>query len=87
MIYQPDYYIQDFTWEEAVSLMTCYGRGDLLQGMKEFEAEYERKLKECDDMDLGVMEFDHWLDIYAHEHSAFNVVWEGMSQLFEKEVA
>ena len=87
MIPQCDYYVVEMSFSEAVSLMTRYGRGDLLRGMKEFEAEYELKLKECDDMDLGNLEFDHWQDIYAHEHSAFNVVWEGMSGLFEKEVA
>ena len=83
---QADYYVVEFTFEEAVSLMTRYGRGDLLQGMKEFEAEYDRVENQCEDMDLGTLEFDHWQDIYAHEHSAFNVVWEGMSELFKENV-
>ena len=72
----PDFYELELSFEDAVGVMTRYGRGDLLEGMKALDRVWTEHCAnpECDDDDL----FSNW----CYEFNAYNVVFEGMSKLF-----
>ena len=76
----PEYYEVEMSFDEAVSLMTSHGRGDLLEGMKAMDRMWTEYCAS------GAEKDDELFDNYCYEFSAYNVVYEGMSQLF-KEVA
>lgn len=72
-----DYYKMDMSWDDAVALMTGCGCGDLLKGMENMNTIWE-------DVVDGYMTEDDFYDQYIYEVNAFNVVYEGMSELFKE---
>ena len=72
----PSFYVMDMSYENAVSLMTSHGRGDLLEGMKAMDRMWTEYCASPDQYD------DELFNNYSYEFSAYNVVYEGMSALF-----
>lgn len=72
----PSFYVMDMSYENAVSLMTSHGRGDLLEGMKAMDRMWTEYCASPDQDD------DELFNNYSYEFSAYNVVYEGMSALF-----
>ena len=72
----PSFYEVDLEWDVAVNIMTGYGRGDLLEGMKALNRVWDEHCAnpEGDDEEL----FERWY----YEFNAYNVVYEGMAELF-----
>lgn len=85
----PDYYEVPFDFNEAIEVVTKYGRGDLLEGMNALNRVWEEYLAveraftngEIDEKVFG--DDDDLFDHYAYEFSAYNVVYENMSKLFK----
>ena len=71
-----DYYKMDMSWDDAVALMKNVGRGDLLKGLENIQQCWD-DLVMSDDMDD-----DQFYSDYIYEVNAFNVVYEGMADLF-----
>ncbi len=73
----PNYFeMNDMTWDEAVRIIKGRGNGNLLEGM---EAMNEIWNEHCttyveDDSDF----YENWI----YEVNAYNIVFEGMGQLF-----
>jgi len=85
----PDFYQNDdLSFQEAWDIMTRYGRGDCLEGMKALNrmwTEYWARASRDDSPDQD----DDWLFYnWQYEFNAYNIVYAGMSELFApKEVA
>lgn len=78
----PHFYQFETSFENAVKVMTSYGRGDLLEGMQAMNRAWDEYLAsegkefarfECD---------DDFYENYEAEVNAYNVVFENMSELF-----
>ena len=71
-----NYHKMDMSWDAAVALIKNVGCGDLLKGL-----EY---IQQCwDDLVMSdVMDDDQFYSDYIYEVNAFNVVYEGMADLF-----
>lgn len=78
MIDLPKELKEEYSFEEASRLVTSFGNGDLLDGMETIRDEHQ---------DVVVNDRDEMahLDCWAHEISAYNVVFFGMSKLFNGE--
>jgi hypothetical protein len=72
----PEVYEVEMSFNEAVSLMTSRGRGDLLEGMLSMDR-FWIEYCACPDQDDDAL-FHNW----CYEFSAYNVVYQGMSELF-----
>ena len=76
----PNFYKFETTMQDAVTVMTSYGRGDLLEGMKAMDRAWE---EHCS----GSPRFEddsEFYENYEAEVNAYNVVFENMSKLFEE---
>ena len=70
-----DYHKMDMSWDDSVALIKGCGCGDLLKGLE--------NMNECwEDVVDGYMTEDEFYDHYIYEVNAFNVVYEGMAELF-----
>jgi hypothetical protein len=86
----PSFYKVEMTFEEASKTITSFGRGDMLEGMEAMNRVWDEYLAsqnafykgETDEMVFG--DDDDFFDHYGYECSAYNVVFEGMSKLFEE---
>ena len=85
----PSYYNVEFVLNEAIRIVEGRGKGDLLAGMESIQKVWDGYIAdqkrfyngEQDEMVFGDDDdfFDHW----GYECSAYNVVFENMSKLFE----
>ena len=70
-----NYHKMDMSWDDSVALIKGCGCGDLLKGLE--------NMNECwEDVVDGYMTEDEFYDHYIYEVNAFNVVYEGMAELF-----
>ena len=76
----PEFYKQEMSFDEAVRMMTSRGQGDLLEGMKSMDRFWTEYCASPDQDDDEL--FYNW----SYEFSAYNVVYQGMSQLFKESV-
>ena len=68
----------------ATAVVTRYGRGDLLVGLDRIASIWDDYCRNGDDR----YEWDdEFIDDYNYEFDAYNIVFESMSKLFEKEAA
>ena len=81
----PDFYVDTPTFEDAVRTVEMQGNGDLLAGMESIEQRWNEYASGS--MDLIYRDDDAFYDVWCYEVNAYNVVFEGMSQLFHKETA
>jgi len=74
----PSFYKFETTMQDAVQVMTSYGRGDLLEGMQAMDRVWEEHAS-------GSPRFEDDDDFYEHyeaEVNAYNKVLETMQPLF-----
>jgi hypothetical protein len=76
----PEFYEVEMSFEEAWRIMESHGRGDCLEGMKAMDRMWTEYCAS------GVEEDDELFHDYCYEFSAYNVVHEGMSELFKEAV-
>ena len=84
----PSFYEVEMSFDEAWNMMSRHGRGDCLEGMKAMERAWDEFLAcerafyrgEVDEMVFG--DEDDFFDHYMYEANAYNIVYEGMSELF-----
>lgn len=81
----PDFYVDTPTFEDAVRTVEMQGNGDLLAGMESIEQRWNEYAS--GKMDMIYNSDDAFYDVWCYEVNAYNVVFEGMSQLFHKETA
>ena len=79
----PDFYVDTPSFEDAVRTVKCQGNGDLLAGMEAIEERWNEYASGS--MDMIYQDDDDFYEHWCYEVNAFNVVFEGMSQLFHKE--
>ena len=72
----PNYFQIDMTWDEAVRTIKGRGNGNLLDGMEAMNEAWNDHVNEMLDDDSDF--YEHWM----YEVNAFNIVFEGMGQLF-----
>lgn len=72
----PEFCEVEMSFDEAWDMMTRHGRGDCLKGMKLMDQLWSEYCA-SDDQDDDEF-FYHW----GYEFSAYNIVYEGMSELF-----
>jgi len=79
----PDYYnVDTLSFTEAVDIMTKRGGGDLLEGMESMNKLWDDYCNT--EMSEMYEDDDDFFDNWGYECSAYNVVFENMSKLFEK---
>ena len=74
----PNFYKFETTMQDAVQVMTTYGRGDLLEGMKAMDRVWEEHAS-------GSPRFEDDSDFYEYyeaEVNAYNKVFSEMQPLF-----
>lgn len=74
----PGFYKFETTMQDAVQVMTAYGRGDLLEGMQAMDRVWEEHAS-------GSPRFEDDSDFYEYyeaEVNAYNKVFETMKPLF-----
>ena len=74
----PSFYKFETTMQDAVQVMTTYGRGDLLEGMQAMDRVWEEHAS-------GSPRFEDDSDFYEYyesEVNAYNKVFETMKPLF-----
>ena len=84
----PEYYEMEMDFQDAWDIMKRHGRGDCLEGMKAMNRVWEEFLAnerafyrgEVDEMVFA--DVDDFFDHFMYEANAYNVVFEGMSELF-----
>ena len=72
----PNFYQETPTFQEAWNTMTRHGRGDCLEGMQSMNRIWEEHC--ASDAECDGEFFENWM----YEVNAYNVVYEGMGQLF-----
>ena len=72
----PNYFQIDMTWDEAVRTIRGRGDGTLIGGMEAMNEAWNDHVNEMLDDDTEF--YEHWM----YEVNAFNIVFEGMGQLF-----
>jgi len=72
----PEFCEVEMSFEEAWNMMARRGGGDCLEGMKSMDRLWSEYCA-SDDQDDDMF-FYHW----GYEFSAYNIVYEGMSELF-----
>ena len=75
----PDFYEVQMTFDEATKTLTRLTDGGLLEGLEYMNKKWDEHCVSEDDDDEF---YEHW----CYECSAFNVVFEKMSPLFEEKV-
>ena len=78
----PGSYKFNTTFEDAKTVMTSYGRGDLLEGMEAMNRVWD---EHCASYDSNNARFDDDSDFYEYyedEVNAYNKVFETMQPLF-----
>ena len=72
----PNFYQEEVEFSQAWKTMSRHGRGDCLEGMKSMDRIWAEHCAtpDADDGDF----FSNW----CYEVNAYNVVYEGMGQLF-----
>ena len=78
----PSFYQFNTTFEDAKTIMTNYGRGDLLEGMQAMNRVWD---EHCASYGSDNARFDNdsdFCDYYEAEINAFNVVFKTMKPLF-----
>jgi hypothetical protein len=76
----PNFYEMSMSFDEAWKTIQNLGNGDCLEGMNVMNSEWDAYVRGDND-DIFDCD-DDWWDNWAYEANAFNVVYEGMSQLF-----
>ena len=74
----PSFYKFETTMQDAIQVMTTYGRGDLLEGMQAMDRVWEEHAS-------GSPRFEDDSDFYEHyeaEVNAYNKVFSEMQPLF-----
>ena len=72
----PNYFQMNMTWDDAVRTIKGRGNGNLLDGMEAMNEAWNDHVNEMLDDDSDF--YEHWM----YEVNAFNIVFEGMGQLF-----
>ena len=76
----PEFYEVEMSFDEAWGAMTRHGRGDCLEGMKAMDRMWSEYCASPDQDDDEL--FHNW----QYEFNAYNIVYEGMSELFAEAV-
>jgi hypothetical protein len=79
----PSFFQFEMSFKDAVQVMTVYGRGDLLEGMQALNRVWDEHVSDSPRFDSD----SEFFECYEAEVNAYNVVFENMSKLFEKEAA
>ena len=74
----PNFYKFETTMQDAVTVMTSYGRGDLLEGMNAMQRVWDEHASGSDRFE----DDDDFYEWYEAEVNAYNVVFENMGKLF-----
>lgn len=74
----PSFYKFETTMQDAVQVMTTYGRGDLLEGMQAMDRVWEEHCSGSPRFE----EDDDFYEYYEAEVNAYNKVFETMKPLF-----
>lgn len=74
----PSFYKFETTMQDAVQVMTSYGRGDLLEGMQAMNNVWEEHCSGSPRFE----EDDDFYEYYEAEVNAYNKVFETMKPLF-----
>jgi len=74
----PNFYKFETTMQDAVQVMTTYGRGDLLEGMQAMDRVWEEHASGSPRFE----EDDDFYEYYEAEVNAYNKVFETMKPLF-----
>ena len=74
----PSFYKFETTMQDAVQVMTSYGRGDLLEGMTAMDRVWEEHCSGSPRFE----EDDDFYEYYEAEVNAYNKVFETMKPLF-----
>jgi len=74
----PSFYKFETTMQDAVQVMTSYGRGDLLEGMEAMDRVWEEHCSGSPRFE----EDDDFYEYYEAEVNAYNKVFETMKPLF-----
>jgi hypothetical protein len=78
----PHFYEEAFCYEDAVTIMKAFGRGDLLEGMKAMDRCWEEYLASQGKDNARFKDDDAFYENYCYEVNAFNKVFSEMKQLF-----
>lgn len=68
-------------FNEARSIMSALGRGDLLAGMELFRDMMDEAML-ADRHSHGEESYEEWAENWHYEVDAYNVIFDGMSKLF-----
>lgn len=74
----PEVYEVEMSFQEAWNMMTRLGNGDCLEGMKSMDQRWTDYIN----LSYDEQDDDAFYYTWSYEMSAYNVVYEGMSQLF-----
>ena len=77
----PNFYQLEMSTKEAVQVMTTYGRGDMLEGMMAMDRVWEEHCASYDSDNARFESDSDFYEFYEAEVNAYNVIYEGMSQL------
>ena len=77
----PNFYQFEMSTKEAVQVMTTYGRGDMLEGMMAMDRVWEEHCASYDSDNARFESDSDFYEFYEAEVNAYNVIYEGMSQL------
>ena len=84
----PNFHQQELEFSQAWEIMTQHGQGDCLEGMNAMNRAWDEYIASQDALfngEVQVVAFEddeEFFDYYGTECNAYNVVHEGMSQLF-----
>ena len=78
----PSFYEEKFCFDDAVSIITGLGRGDLLEGMKALDRVWEEHIASCGKEYARFECDDDFYGNYCYEVNAYNVVYKNMRELF-----
>ena len=84
----PSFYKFDTTFEDAKTVMTSYGRGDLLEGMEAMNRVWDEHCASYLSDNARFTDDSDFYEFYEAEVNAYNKVFESMKPLFfNKEAA
>lgn len=84
----PNFYQEEVEFSQAWETMSRHGRGDCLEGMNAMNRAWDEYIASQNALfngEVHVVAFeddDEFFEHYAAECNAYNVVYEGMGQLF-----
>jgi hypothetical protein len=76
----PEFYEVEMSFDEAWNMITRLGDGDCLRGMKCMDQMWSEYCASDDQDD------DEFFYKWGYEFSAYNIVYEGLNELFAEEV-